>query len=733
MIQRTSILRRIVTQTVVLTAFVIVMLTTLSFIVSQKMLERSVQAQMLAMVSLAEDSLESALHADRERASLLAEHAEIARVIARAAGAGEVERLLAQLQRDEPSLRGIAVYAADARHVASAGDTATLPEDDWKLPSHQPVVGKNGWEYYDVFTPVWGNGGTRVGYLSLRYDTRSALQPILAVMVQAGASSEVLFAFEREGEVQLLHPSFETEDSYVLSVAPSPAITESLKGQEGILRGEDYRGRDSLMAYRFLPALGWGIVLQTDRAEALADIRRLAVTHTLLGMLLLLLAASLAILLARQLTDPLRSLTTKVGRLGPGHWSVRRTVRTGDEVDVLDTVVVDLAGRLRRVYEHQESEIAERTNELRKQYALDRAILEHIGYGVVTVDHEGKIVQVNPAALDMLGQTHKHLSGRKIADVLKLCGHRGNALEGVHPVMQSIKTRSVMRSSASVHTNIRRTDDTLIPITFVVSPLIEGKKLFGGILVFQDISEERRLDYLKSEFVSLASHQLRTPLSSIRWYAELLAEQKQSLSAEQREYLREMQRSTKRMATLLTTLLHAAQLEGENVRPEIQEDVDMTQLIEELHGDCRSLAKEAGLSCELSAPRTAVLIETDPILLRIVLQNLVSNAVKYTERGSKKNVHLTLENGKNNITFHVQDEGVGIPEHEQKRVFQRFFRAANVRRMDTDGNGLGLSIAQGIVERLGGKIVFRSVENKGTVFSVTLPKLHKRARAGKGR
>jgi signal transduction histidine kinase/HAMP domain-containing protein len=414
---------------------------------------------------------------------------------------------------------------------------------------------------------------------------------------------------------------------------------------------------------------------------------------TIVGVLLVGFAAATAFLLAVQLTTPLRALVDKVSGLAPGQYP-DRTIATGDEVEVLDGAFVDMAGRLAATHDAQEAEIAARTEDLRRQYKLDRAILDAIGYGVVAVDAAGVVTQGNPAAQRALG---RDVRGEKIADALRLRTHGG---------------------APGMRLSLERADKTLMPVALSVSPLVDGGSAFGALVVFQDITEERHLDYLKSEFISLASHQLRTPLSAIRWYAELLSDSAQAFSDEQKQYVDEIDRSVRRMIALLGSLLHAARMEDDKLQPELR-TVNLPSLVAEAVKDAREVYEGTSIDHRVEAPEESLPVATDAVLLRVVLQNLIGNAVKYSPKESTVSVR-TGKNGKNAVIT-VTDAGLGIPLAEQPRIFEKFFRAENVRRMDTDGNGLGLYISKSIVDRLGGAMSFESVENKGTTFTVTLP------------
>jgi len=435
---------------------------------------------------------------------------------------------------------------------------------------------------------------------------------------------------------------------------------------------------------------------------------------SLVGILLIGFAAATAFLLALQLTTPLRALVVKVSSLRPGQHP-ERSVHTDDEVEVLDGALVDMAGRLATSHELQEAEIAKRTEDLRRQFKLDRAILDGIRYGVLAVDAEGIVTQANPAASEGLGVD---LVGKHIEELLRLREHHGVALSGEHPVRVCIRTAEAYRTGPGVRLSLERPNGSIMPIALSVSPLADDGSVFGALVVFQDITEERHLDYLKSEFITLASHQLRTPLSAIRWYAELLSDSAETFNEDQKQYVQEIDHSVRRMIALLGSLLHAARMEDDKLQPELKL-LNLTSLVAEAVKDTQEVFEGSSMRYELDLPKDAVLVMTDPVLIRVVLQNLISNAVKYSPKGSS--ITIRMARAGDRATMSVADAGIGIPAAEQQRIFEKFFRAQNVRRMDTDGNGLGLYISKSIVDRLGGTMAFESSENKGTTFTVELP------------
>lgn len=718
---RASIAARMTSQMALVVCFTVVALTSLSFVLARSMLIQARTSQLHALAMTAEETIERDMRLSRERAALLTSHETVRSLLEDRQPTRELPALLASLRNEQSGFIGLTLFSRDRREIASAGSGLTLPEGSIEASILVPLIGSRGWESYGVFAPVRDDQGRRLGVLGVRFSTRTSLMSVLSPLSTISTDAQALLSLTQGNDILLIHPSQAAEQSYVLyfdrsGFSAALPLARAIAGEEGLFEGEDHEGKQVFSAYRFLPALGWGLSVQAGRASVLSGLSFLSLSHLAAGGMLLIFSLLLASTLARRLTIPLRSLAERVAMLQPGRWNIRRTLRTGDEVEVLEGVIADMASRLGHLYEHLEEEVRKRTEELKRQYALDRAVLGGIDHGILAVDTEGKVTIANAASLRLLRQDQESIVGRPVTEVFDVRGHRGATLEGAHPLLRCLRRKESCRGQPGQHWNLHRKDGTFLPILWVTTPLLEGDRCFGSIVVFQDISEERKIDYMKSDFISLASHQLRTPISAMRWYTELLSDER-DLSAHQRGYVEEMQRSLSRVVNLLNALLHAAHLEGETLKPEMQA-VDLCAEMKEILDDAQSLAHDAKSAFDSSCPAGAFPIRTDPNLLRIVVQNLLTNAFKYA-RG--KSVRLTVVEEGASAVLCVEDTGIGIPLSEQKNVFQKFFRAKNVRHLDTDGNGLGLYITKSIVERLGGTIEFESTEDKGTRFVVRLP------------
>jgi len=257
---------------------------------------------------------------------------------------------------------------------------------------------------------------------------------------------------------------------------------------------------------------------------------------------------------------------------------------------------------------------------------------------------------------------------------------------------------------------------------------VEGVTVLRGKTVWhidgfvRDITREMEIDRAKSEFVTLASHQLKTPLSSIRWLVEGLASGAAgALTPTQQKYLDGIQRSTQHMIAMINELLNVSRIELDKIATRIEE-IDVTALAKDVIAEQQHDADAKAITLTLKSATDLPRIFADKNALRMIFQNLVSNAIKYTPQGGSVTCELSETGAKNqSVFFSVTDTGIGIPADEQDRVFEKLHRARNAQALVADGTGLGLYIVKTIIEKAGGGISFESKEGRGTTFSVTIP------------
>lgn len=238
----------------------------------------------------------------------------------------------------------------------------------------------------------------------------------------------------------------------------------------------------------------------------------------------------------------------------------------------------------------------------------------------------------------------------------------------------------------------------------------------------QDITKEKEIDRAKSEFVSLASHQLRTPLSILNWHAEVLLEMEVgALNERQKKLVEEIYRASRRMVALVGMLLNVAKIELGTLGMNPQAITNVVDVLRNIFADLRREVERKHIEIrELYDPAVPAM-NVDPRLVEIILQNIIVNAVRYTPPEGRISVSTSYQELEKTVLLMVADTGYGIPDDEQEQVFKKSFRARNVKEVDNEGTGLGLYLVKAIVDRLGGSIWVESKEGRGSTFFVSLP------------
>lgn len=241
----------------------------------------------------------------------------------------------------------------------------------------------------------------------------------------------------------------------------------------------------------------------------------------------------------------------------------------------------------------------------------------------------------------------------------------------------------------------------------------------GKALFYERTEAMQELNNLKTDFISLTSHQLRTPLTSIRWFTELLLlEEAGKISPAQKEFLEEVRNATNSLIGLVNKLLNVSRVRGKRLKVS-PKPTDLLELSQELIKELEPQIIEKSIRFNFHSPKSLPQINIDPILIRQAILNLLSNAVKYTPKNGS--VNFSIKQRPQDIYLLFSDTGIGIPKTEQKYVFERFFRASNASKTNTEGVGVGLFLIKNLIEISGGQIGFTSKENKGSAFWFTLP------------
>ena len=383
------------------------------------------------------------------------------------------------------------------------------------------------------------------------------------------------------------------------------------------------------------------------------------------------------------------------------------------EIAKRETLFEDQQSAILNILDDLEAE----KNKLQEEKAKDDAILDNVGDGLIVLDRDARIMVMNVVAQELLGWAAARVVGKQMSEVVKLTNEEGNAVPPAErSFTQALLSGKKVSSSAYFLT---RKNKTRFPAAISASPVFFGKKVIGVVNIFHDIAREKAIDRAKTEFVSLASHQLRTPLSAINWYAEmLLAGDVGRVNKEQKEYLDEIYRANKRMVALVSALLNVSRIELGTMAI-MPEPTILSELAEDVLNELAHQISLKELRIVKEFRKDVPTMRVDPRLVRVIFQNLLSNAVKYTPAKGKINVSIARKDP--DAMIRVEDSGYGIPTAVHPKIFTKLFRADNARERDAEGTGLGLYIVKSIVDQSGGNIWFESAENKGTTFFVTLP------------
>ncbi len=326
----------------------------------------------------------------------------------------------------------------------------------------------------------------------------------------------------------------------------------------------------------------------------------------------------------------------------------------------------------------------------------------------LTITQKGVIVAFNTAAINVLRSTTTTLAQANFFSMLA-------PMEG--------KDESVIIGKAYAGATI--TDEELLLNTESGEQLWVRLSAFPHqsnqhmLVAFLDITQEKIVDTAKSEFVALATHQLRTPIAAIRWNVELLqAKMKDTITEDQTRYIVKIERNVLRMLALINDFLSVSKLEIGTFATK-NEQVDMTEFFDNIMDEYSEKMVSKQLVIQRFGTPEHALFNADPRLLHIIVSNLLSNAVKYVGHAGEVSAGFELINEHLKIT--VSDNGIGIPKDEIEKLFVKFFRASNAQAHQAEGTGLGLYVVKQSVEKLGGSIAVTSDKDQGARFEVTLP------------
>lgn len=372
---------------------------------------------------------------------------------------------------------------------------------------------------------------------------------------------------------------------------------------------------------------------------------------------------------------------------------------------------------------------------LRDEKAKSEIILNAIEDGVILIDDQQVIRLFNPGASNILGWKREEAEGLDWRSVFRFTNQKGETIEDKEtPIGKAFVTSQAVRDNIS---NTVSRSNKSIATDFSVSPLVgQNSKLSGIVAVFRDVSEARAEENQRAEFISTASHEMRTPVAAIEGYLSLALNDKvATIDSRAKDYLDKAHSSTQHLGQLFQDLLTSAKAEDGRLtsHPKV---VEMGEFLENLTSDLKFTAEKKGLFTEfmfgnspvtdLSKSKNEAVIRplyyafVDPDRVREVVTNLFDNACKYSDQGK---VTLGLTGNDDVVQIYVRDTGHGIPAEDISHLFQKFYRVDNSATRTIGGTGLGLFICRKIIELYQGRIWVESEIDKGSTFYINLPRL----------
>jgi len=389
-----------------------------------------------------------------------------------------------------------------------------------------------------------------------------------------------------------------------------------------------------------------------------------------------------------------------------------RYERQAKDLKALNTDLVEMRSALMNVLEDVEESKRQIEAERRREVASFEALAE----GVLAADKAGRIFLCNPTAASILGVSADAVIGEQIEGVLRLF-REDDAVMQTHAFEEAFAGKTV---ALGERLRLTRPDGSTLPVSGNIAPYEDdGDGKFGVVAAFRDVTVEREIDRQKSDFISIASHQLRTPLSALRWFLDLLlGGDAGALKPKQKEYLTDMSASVTRMVKLVGDLLDISRIESGRTKPN-PERIESKAFAEALAKEFEPIVKQQKVALTVEVDEGTGTFFADPSLAHQALSNVVSNALKYTQEGGSVRLIVRSEGG--GTVFEVRDTGLGIPKSQQYRVFDKFFRGENVISRETVGSGLGLNLVKTIMDLSRGQVWFTSAEGKGTTFYLSFP------------
>lgn len=407
----------------------------------------------------------------------------------------------------------------------------------------------------------------------------------------------------------------------------------------------------------------------------------------------ILMAGFIAYYLSYRISKPLKGISNVIESISEGDYTNHYIGIDYPEVSELGDTVNQLAENL----EAKNREIIQSNERL-------TVLINRLVVGVVLLDHNQHIQIMNPAAQAILG-VDNNLLGHSFLEMTKSYG-----------LVQIIQRTFQKNKNRNDEIYVYHPQDRVLDVNTMIVPSVTGRQV---IVLLYDITQIRRLEKVRTDFVTNASHELRTPVTALKGFAEVLLDGAMEDPDTLKQFMEIIYKESKRLEVLVNDILELSRVEQKQVPMNI-ELINLSETITACFKVIKAQAENKKIKFRMyTSEPEAILLRTDKSRLEQVLNNLIMNAVNYTDDGGK--ISVMVEQINNEAVIHVSDTGIGIPEEDLNRIFERFYRVDKARSRNSGGTGLGLSIVRYLVQNLNGHIEVKSKLGIGTTFTLYLP------------
>lgn len=490
------------------------------------------------------------------------------------------------------------------------------------------------------------------------------------------------------------------EPSHMGNHLNRPEIQQAISDQIGTLERVSATLGNEMM-YLALPVKKDGEIrgfvrLSLPTTEITTTLSRLWILLITALLLAIVLATLLGLKLAQRLTKPIQEMTVAAQKIASGDFSLRTYTTSQDEIEVLGQALNQMAQQLK-----------ETIDEVSTEKSKLESVLANMVSGVIFLGQDGRVNLVNPAAGQILGINPIFSGGRQHVGIIRN-----------YQLSQLIATVLEMGKVVKEEILILVPHEKNVQVNITPITSREDSNL-GAVVVLHDITDFRKLERMRTDFVANVSHELKTPVTSLKGYAETLLDGALDDLKVAREFVKIMLTESERLSILINDLLELSKVES-TANPMMWQEINIDALIYFLKVKFKPQVEEREIELEFTRPEYPLIAMGDNGMIEQVLTNLIDNAVKYSPVGGK--VTMAVSEQAEGILFEVIDTGLGIPEQELKRIFERFYRVDKGRSRKLGGTGLGLAIVKHILETHGSQIKVDSTLGRGSRFYFTLPK-----------